>query len=335
MQKVTKLLLLDYHAGRATPLQIRLIEDWLKDPQNESLFYQTLFEWESEHPQYIVDLAAGQERYQRGMNATGRPVQPHPATAPAAPTRRLFSNWLVAASVTGLLLVASWLLREPLLYKKYQTSFGEIEPVQLPDGSYVTLNANSTLRYPRFWFGREQRDVFLTGEAEFSVVHTQNHQRFIVHANRNLNVEVLGTKFVVLARARATRVVLTKGKVKLHHVRPNQQPQELTMRPGEQVTLVNAGNLAIRQVPKPEVFSAWKEHQFVFNDTPLREIGELIKDNYGLNVSIKGDDLANRMVSGTFEATDADELLNVLKELLIIDVVRQRNHVIFSEKRTR
>lgn len=343
MQKVTKSLLLEYHAGRATSLQVKLIEAWLKDPRNESLFYQTLFEWESDHPQYGVDLPAGLERYHRAMDSFSHStseVRPHSAAIQAAPGRRPFFNWLIAASIAGLLLLAAGLLHKPVLYKTHATTFGEIARVQLPDGSRVTLNANSELRFSRFAFGRQQRDVFLTGEAEFSVVHTQNHQRFVVHTNRELNVEVLGTEFVVLARDRATRVVLTKGKVRLHYAQPNQQPKELTMRPGDQATLGGSmpgidGKLVIKQALKPEEFSAWKEHRFVFNDTPLREICDLIKDNYGLSVTIKGDNLAKRMVSGTFEAADANELLDVLKELLVIDVIRQRNHIVLSEKSTK
>ncbi len=336
MQEITKSLLLEHHAGRTTLLQVRLIEDWLKDPKNEAIYYQTLFEWESAHPQYIPDTTAGLEKYRQYMD------EPIPTSATASlPTPRLglrlLSPWLVAASVTLLIGLATWLLREPIVYKTYVTDYGQIEQIQLADGSQVVLNANSSLRVPRIVFGynlsgRNERTAFLTGEAKFSVIHTRDNRRFVVRTGRQVDVEVLGTEFLVFNRERATKVMLMKGRVKLHCQHPNEAAQQLIMRPGEAVTVYDAGKLSVNAVARPADQVAWTEHRFVFDDTPLREIGYLIKENYGLDVAIKGSKLAERKLTGTFEAASADELLNVLKELMDVNVVRQRNRVIISEK---
>lgn len=336
MQEITKSLLLEHHAGRTTLLQVRLIEDWLKDPKNEAIYYQTLVEWESAHPQYIADTTAGLERYRQYMD------QPLPVAATGSSPMprlglRLLSPWLVAASVSLLLGLATWLLREPIMYKTYVTAYGQLERIQLPDGSQVFLNANSSLRVPRMIFGydlsgQQERIAFLTGEAKFSVTHTRDNRRFVVKAGRQVDVEVLGTEFLVFNRERATRVMLMKGRVKLHCQRPNQPKQQLIMQPGEAVTVYDAGKLAVNAVAQPDDYVAWTEHRFVFDDTPLREIGYLIKENYGLDVAIKGTKLAERKLTGTFEAANADELLNVLEELMDVNVVRQRNRVIISEK---
>lgn len=335
MQAVTKFLLLEYHAGRATPLQVKLIEDWLREPAHESLYYETLFEWESASPQYLVDTAAALDAYRHRLS---EPVPRRGGVPFAEPTARRwhFPAWLVAASAL-LAVLSGWWFRDTIRYQTHTTGFGEIKSLALPDGSRVTLNANSTLRVPRFGFGREWpwvpgREVKLTGEAEFSVVHTQTQQRFVVKTRRNLNVEVLGTEFGVFTRDRATRVVLARGKVKLSYRHPNTRPAELTMRPGQQVTLDEHGSLILRNNVKPREVLAWKERRYVFNDTPLREIGYLIHENYGLCVDILSPALASRMVTGTYEATNADELLLALGQLLDIQITRKKNKVIFSEK---
>lgn len=333
MQEVTKSLLREYHAGRATPLQVKLIEDWLKSPENESLFYQALFEWESEHPQYIVDMTTALTQYRQCLNEAELQPRPQSVVLPSTPGRRLFSPWMVAASALLLVFLGAWLLREPLLYETYTTGFGEIKRFGLADGSNVILNANSTLRVPRFAIGQQDREVFLTGEAEFSVKHTVDHRRFVVRTKRQLNVEVLGTEFVVFARERATRVMLMKGKVQLSYPTPaHARVRPLVLRPGEQATLDAKGRLSIRPESHPKKYNAWKDHLFVFENTSLREVADLIKENYGLNVDIQGTDLAGRIISGSFNADTVDELLAVLKELMRINVVRHKNRVVFSEK---
>ncbi|MCX6213017.1 FecR domain-containing protein [Spirosoma sp.] len=336
MNQITKALLLDYHAGRVTALQRKLIENWLQDARNRSTYYDTLYEWESTHPQYVADVTTGLDRFRRRLSGS-QPATTALIQDEAIPVRPLFpkfrSGWLAAACV-ALLLFGGWLFRTSILYKTYTTHSGQLQKLLLPDGSRVVLNANSILRLPRFGWLRDnsQRDVFLTGEAEFNVVHLTDHRRFVVHTNRQLDIEVLGTEFVVLARQRATRVVLLRGKVKLHYQPDQQSEKTLTMRPGQKVTLNNHKRaLELTNSSSPTDFSAWKNRQYVFHDTPLTEIGQMIQDDFGLKVIIKEPSLAERQVSGTYDVTHVDELLSALEELLAIRITRQRDRIIFSQ----
>lgn len=333
MNQVTKALLLDYHAGRVTALQRKLIEDWLQDSTNRSAYYDTLIEWETTHPQYVADVTAGLDRFRRRLAG---PQPTTSANAEVMPVKRFFprfrASWLAAACVS--LLLSGWLFRKPILYKTYATDNGQVQRFTLPDGSRVVLNANSELRLSRFgWLSADsQRDVCLTGEAEFSVTHLEDHRRFIVHTDRQLDIEVLGTEFVVLARRRATRVVLIHGKVKLHYQTGGQGEKTLTMVPGQKVTLNDRKQaLELTRTARPNDFSAWKNRQYVFNDTPLTEIGQMIQDDFGLKVEIRESALAERQVSGTYNVTHVDELLSALEELLTIRVTRQRDRIIFAQ----
>lgn len=335
MNEVTKALLLDHHAGRTTSLQRKLIESWLLIPDNPAIYYDTLIEWESTHPQYVADVTVGLSRFnQRLAQAESRHSEILQEQPVHILNRRFSTSWLIAASITMLLAIGI-IFRQSLLYKIYSTANGEVLQVELSDKSQVTMNANSTLKLSRFsWLAPNlTREVFLTGEAEFSITHFQDNRRFVVHTEQQLDIEVLGTEFVVLARNRATRVVLLKGKVKLHYKPKVGVEKSLFLSPGQKVTLnPRQAELVVAPALRPEEYNAWKNHQYVFDETPLSEIGQLIKDDFGLKVEIKDTLLAQRKVSGTYEVKQVSELLDALQELLAIKVTHHRSRVIFSQK---
>ncbi len=323
MQPITRVQLMDYHAGRATPLQVRQIEEWLQQPENRNLFYETLHEWESGQPQYQPDTERAFLQYKKFMEQGTPPMAAEPENL------RFWSwkPWLAAAAV--LVVCSGWFFRDAIQYKTYETAYSEVKSVALPDGSTVTLNANSTLKYPRFDVGSGPRNVILNGEARFSVIHTRDDRTFVVKTNRNLDVEVLGTEFVVFNRNRGTRVVLMKGKVQLNF---QKQGRKLTMKPGDQVTMTPVGAFELKKKPKPEEAAAWTHRRYVFTDTSLSEIAELMKENYGYNVKIPDQNLAKRLVTGDFEAKNGDDLLNALKAMLRLRIERVGKTITLTEK---
>jgi transmembrane sensor len=66
--------------------------------------------------------------------------------------------------------------------------------VQLSDGTDVNLNYGSKIKYPRNFTG-STREIMLTGEGYFNVVHNPD-QPFIVKTGK-LNIIALGTEFNV------------------------------------------------------------------------------------------------------------------------------------------
>ncbi len=80
----------------------------------------------------------------------------------------LYRRWYaIAASVSAVLLVASWwFLLRPAQPEFYQTAYGETQAIELSDGSLVTLNANSILKVAT---NDDIREVWLTGEAFFEI----------------------------------------------------------------------------------------------------------------------------------------------------------------------
>jgi ferric-dicitrate binding protein FerR (iron transport regulator) len=154
------------------------------------------------------------------------------------PARR---SWLwrasrAAAVITLLILAAGSFYFWQNRTVTYETAYGESQRIKLPDGSFVDLNAHSTLAMSANWPEGANREVLLNGEAFFTVSKKQQQGKpikFTVHTS-DLDVEVKGTQFDVSTRKQQTKVVLSEGSVQL---RLNERPgnQSLQMRPGDAV----------------------------------------------------------------------------------------------------
>src|ERR1700754_3482998 len=201
---VDKYILFENFSGRSTPLRKKLIEEWLGAPGNIERYYEWLDEWEKANPQFIADEDAAYKRI-TGAGETVTPIAV-PANSDSKrtnrPSRFFRFRFVAAAAIFLVLLGASWALKNVVLYRSMSTAYGETRSVILPDGSLVSMNANSTIRYSRFAFGKSNREIFLAGEADFTVTRSAGGQPFVVTTDRDLNVLVLGTRFTVYARAK-------------------------------------------------------------------------------------------------------------------------------------
>ena len=337
-ERINKQRLFDYFAGKATALEKKQIEEWSRDPTHEEEFYGWLDEWEKAHLQYTADQPEAFDRYHDFLFAN-QPVPVTPADLPPAesPTRFIgqlsrytWLVWAVAASVT--LVLGLFTFRGYLLTRTYTTAYGETRTLTLPDGSVITLNANSSLQVPRFGFDRQTREVWLTGEALFSVTHTATNQRFNVKTDNGPEVMVLGTEFTVFARPRGTKVVLNRGKVKVQYQQPDHQTREVTMKPGDLLTLNPKGEARYLQTKQRLANPAWTDHRFVFDKTPLTEVVAMLDENYGLTVEIASAETGQLTLSGAYPAQNADELLRIIAEVLNIDIIRQSDKRILTQK---
>ncbi len=328
---VTKDLVFNHFKRRSSPLQRELIGQWLQDRANEELYYEWLEEWESKNPQYRVQAESALHRYMDFVtepNALGlNSAFSAPEAAITRSTRRIQWYWL-AACVTMLISIG-FLLRGSILYQTYATASGETRSFQLSDGSAIRLHANSSLRVPRWGFGRRSREVTLIGEADFSVRHTPDDKKFVVKTAKDFEVVVLGTEFSVFTRSRRAKVLLKSGEVHLHY-RENQTPKSMIMRPGQLVMLDPKNHAELKTEGDPIQQPIRQGERFVFDETSLEEVAYMLEESYGLRVDIEGEELPGRILMGSFQADNLDQLLQSISELLDINVVRQGNRVLLK-----
>ncbi|MFR5658743.1 MAG: FecR family protein, partial [Butyricimonas faecihominis] len=99
-------------------------------------------------------------------------------------------------------------------YSEIRIPRGGEYKVVLPDGTVVWLNAESSLRFPTVFTGKE-RKVYAKGELYFDVKHDEA-KPFIVEVEKDYTVRVLGTEFNIRAYGESSRATtLVKGRVQV------------------------------------------------------------------------------------------------------------------------
>ncbi|WP_052731296.1 FecR family protein [Spirosoma radiotolerans] len=210
----------------------------------------------------------------------------------------------------------------------HQTAFGKMSTLTLPDGSVVTLNGNSRLRYAPRWAGHQTREVWLNGEGFFRVTHQRNHERFVVHLPNKLNIEVLGTQFNVMARENRAKVVLNNGKIRLDV--GEQAKEKLIMQPGDLFYADVKAKVYYRKRVDAAAQSAWQTGKLTFDGTTLQEVAQMLEDTYGVTVVIADPDLRQQTLSGTIPNQSMQTILNGLSTLFDLRITQHSNRIIIQ-----
>ena len=222
------------------------------------------------------------------------------------------------ATGLGLVLVAGWSLSQfgviDCLQADYSTGVGEITRVELPDGSWATLNTDTALRL-RF-DGARRRIELLRGEAYFEVARMPN--RPFIATGEALEATALGTRFAIkLSQDQAgPDVAVEEG-----HVAVRSGDARIELRAGEETTLDRDGRLAV--LPSDRVSrTAWKDGKLVFSDTPLSEVLSTLGRYRRGRILVIDDRASRQRISGVFDVANTDEALATLAESLPISVTR-------------
>lgn len=194
----------------------------------------------------------------------------------------------------------------PIAYNTLTTPKGTISSILLADGSKVTLNAASSLRFPTR-FQQDKREVYLEGEGYFEIKKTANHSSFIVNSKQQA-VKVLGTKFVVknyLGEAES-RTTLVEGKVEVRALKAN---HSLILSPGQEATL-NASGLIKREYDESSL--AWINNDFIFINADLAEICVELERWYDVKFKIDNDIEKKRFTGAIAKNKSLQEILNIM-----------------------
>jgi len=328
--EINKAFVFNYLSGKSTALQKQLIDEWVKNAAHEELFYQWLVEYEYQQPQYLADGEKATERFAAYADRTETDSSVEVAAEIIGSSRIWVRAWLVAASVAIGLIASGFLFKNNLFYQTHASAYGETRTLVLSDSTRIVLNANSSLRVPRFGFGQKTREVILSGEAKFDVAHRPDNQKFVVRTKKGFEVVVLGTEFTVYARPNKSKVILNKGKVQLNY-REGEAQKQVTMKPGDLVTLDKRNRLKQEVTTQPEKYAAWENHRFVFEDTSLAEFAEIMQDNYGIRIIISNKILAQRTLVGSFRAESPEELLETICKIFDLKAVKTEDGLMLKE----
>lgn len=226
-----------------------------------------------------------------------------------------------------IILVAAYLVFEFGIDHRdfHQTSFGQTETIDLPDGSEVVLNANSKIYFPNKWEVETEREVWLEGEAFFKVSSAPKigSAKFVVHAGE-VDIAVLGTQFNVKNRAEKVDVVLTEGQVKMSA--PQSGSSLLT--PGN-IASYNIDNQIIKKENiNTKVYTSWTNNRLVFDETPLSHLVKIIEESYGKKIEISDPSLLTKQLTGALPNENLDLLLTAVSTVFNLDINQNSEGII-------
>ncbi len=172
--------------------------------------------------------------------------------------------------------------------------------IQLADGTVVNINSESKLKYPN-QFNDSIREVWLTGEAYFSVAH--NPQKpFIVHSN-GFDTRVLGTEFNVNTYndEKQNTVTLVNGSVKLIS-----KADSKMLKPGYQFSIKKGEDFKSSEINKIDValYTAWKDGILFFDNITLEQLMIRISRWYNFEYQFDDDLLKEKLYTGGIKKKD-------------------------------
>jgi len=311
--------------------ELVILENWRREAdENESLYQEYLTIWNAtgayEPP---VDFQSGvMTAYEKHLDLLSKEeskvVQINTSedskntnrSNQSRPTTKFFSLGRIASLAALFVLVfgATFIFRT--MSTTNLTATEGVMFASLEDGSSIWLDEGSTLTYKR-GFGKNHRDVNLSGKAFFDVQRNENVAFNI--ASDDINVSVLGTSFTVDTKADKNIVSVKTGKVAVRSA-----DKEVTVTANQKVVFENDN---FTQLTAAEADAAWRNSNLSFDNAPLSQVISDINlfhaDKIVLNNDIKNLDCP--FTARSLANTSFENIIEILKITYDLELENQAN----------
>lgn len=214
----------------------------------------------------------------------------------------------------------------PIVQHTLTVPYGKTHKLILPDGTFVHLNAGTTLRYPTK-FTENSREVQVVGEAYFEVEH-DTERPFIVNAHE-VAIQVYGTRFNVSAYAEDNEISTTLLEGSVGVVDESGIGQKL--KPGQMGTWDKLTKTL--QIGPTDVNDqvAWVKGELVFHSKPFKDILVVLERKYNVRIENRYPELNAGRYRGTFDTETIEEVLGTFTESRLFDYHIENNTVIIDK----
>lgn len=210
----------------------------------------------------------------------------------------------------------------------------------LADGTTVTLNAGSSLKYDNR-FGLKERVVQLEGEGYFKVA--KDPQKPFIVKTSCLTIRALGTEFNVKAYSvdNKTEATLVEGSIKVEPVKEMYKTEAVILKPNQKLTFYmndstfveNSGiseekverktepvneqkkNVIprlVRENVDVEKVISWKENRWIFERESLLQIAVELERKFDVRIKFESERLMSYRFTGTIIAEPIEQVLEVM-----------------------
>lgn len=278
--------------------------------------------------------------WRRSLELRGSPAvaEAFRAAQRQAPARggRGTRRWVPLVGVAAALLAISFLavkLHQATAVEElqYRTAVGEQRAVELPDGSTLLLDTDTTLvaRY-----SKTQRLVELeAGQASFSVA-SEPERRFRVRAGGG-TVTAVGTHFLVRTGAVSpdTTVTLLEGRVRVEGPRSVADGQSpATLSPGDQLRFDRSGGLWAKTRVDLDGANAWTRGNIRVRDWRLVDLLAEMNRYSTTQLRLAEPVLGDLRISGTFRTGEPESLARLLEHGWPVRAVAGQDGILLTRR---
>ncbi len=288
------------------PYDAPAFEAWLEDPWHTSAFEHVKAAWDSfdDHGTEPELLALRSEV----LNRVYRVGQRRWGGVTVDRRMLMAGTGIAAAAAVAVPLTATWLMNRP---RQVTTGIGEQRVLTLPDGSRVTVDANSLLKIA---FNHDARLIDLvSGRAHFEVA--KDPQRpFKVRAG-DRTVTAIGTAFTVELRQTRVSVTLFEGRIAVSDDAPDalKKPPVEAIKPLERVVMKTGDAALPAPAPvNPDRALGWRDGKLFFDDEPLSEAADRMNDYSRVKITVSGP-AARLRINGMFLAGQTGAFVEALE----------------------
>lgn len=364
-EKILKVLLSSIK-GEASDDEYRLVWSWIHENKENEKFYMDLRDsWMASGLNKPVDREQIMMSWERVKNRLSLDEQKNkPDSSFSLFFVRFLKNAALIILLIGIGAIMSHLyydkLFSPKVLQKYtvEAPRGSKSVVTLADGTKVWLNAGSSLKYTRD-FNQQNRDVFLEGEAYFSVAKNKLLP-FLVHTS-GIVVRAVGTVFDVKAYPdeKVIETTLINGIVSIEHANKAGTVEKITLKPKQKAIYYKEGkyisglinnpvqsrkdnkerepqagnqkvNLLIADKIDPDISTSWKDKRWVFNDESLGNFAVKVERLYDVNIIFKDEQLKHYKLSGSMEEETIEQLFDAIRLTVPMNYTINHKEVILS-----
>lgn len=342
MKEIDKILITKYVTRQANEEEMALVKHLISTSEIHKEFYIQVYETWQQSLHYKIGYIDSEQAYAEFISKSS-----------VRDSGKGILKWMslrklsIAAALVVLSAISLYFINDKQFKTKSvsEISFTEIKvpkgllrKLVLPDGTKISVNAGSTLKYNND-FGKKSRTVHLSGEAYFDIA--KGNVPFIVHTD-NYTIRDIGTVFNVKAYSDdlsfETMVmegeVIIEGKLTIDSDKPQkisvkkQQVFKLNYASSEKVQ--NLSNTELSDIVEVKVqkltpsqmeeYTGWTEDLLVFEGKSFQELIKIMERRYDVEIILEDNNLNNYEYTGSFRNVDnIEKALKIMKETTDIE----------------